>query len=287
MSKYIIQKAIDRKDMSAKALKAMDGKRYGLQPKWDGCHLVVKFHSKGFGCESATGEEVRSCGHIGDALVDSAGSFDLDGYAITGEVWKENTPFPDISGSFRRHAAQPDLKFVVLDIVKLDQHGELNDSRGWEERIRTVALKEHPSLIWVGLRDPRIIPPVKYAEDLKAAGGYDGAILRDVNAPYKVGRCRDGEVIKVKPLLSLDLMCVGHVADIGEKTGRPTVALLVTLGGGKIGKVATGLTHAQQANPGQFSGYIIEVEAMGWTEDGLLREPRFKGVRHDKVAADR
>lgn len=286
MSKYIIQKAIDRKDMTAKALKAMEGKTYGLQPKWDGCHLVVFFNTKDYSLESATGETNLACDHIAQALLDSAGGFDLDGYAVTGEVWKENTPFPDISGSFRRHSPQPDLKFVVLDIVKVDEKGELNDPRPWEDRIRTVMFKEHPSLIWAGLRDPRIISPVKFAEDLKNSGGYDGAILRDIHAPYKVGRCRDAEVIKVKPLLSLDLLCVGHEKAKGTKTGRDTVALLVRLKDGKFGKVATGLNHEQQANPEQFVGKIIQVDSMGWTEDGLLREPRFVAERHDKVTAD-
>lgn len=307
MSAYIIQKAIDRKDMSAKALKALDGRTYGLQPKWDGCHLVIKFHRAelggfqdddmpegssgqalvtGYSLESATGEPNRACEHIALALIQSAGDFDLAGYAVTGEVWVENTPFPDISGAFRRHSPQPHLKFVLLDIVKLDENGGLNDPRPWEDRLRTVMFKEHPSLIWAGLRDPRIISPVQYAEDLKKAGGYDGAILRDIHAPYKVGRCRNGEVIKVKPLLSLDLLCIGASKAVGEKTGRDTVALLVQLKDGIVGKVSTGLNHEEQADPGRFIGKIVQVDSMGWTEDGKLREPRFIGERHDKVKAD-
>jgi ATP-dependent DNA ligase len=33
-------------------------------------------------------------------------------------------------------------------------------------------------------------------------------------------------------------------------------------------------------------GAIVEVEAMGLTPDGKLREPRFKGIRYDKAGAD-
>lgn len=289
---YIIQKAIDRKDMSAKALKALDGRTYGLQPKWDGCHLVIKFGTKDWVLESATGEPNRACDHIASALFDSAGAFDLDGYAVTGEVWVENTPFPEISGAFRRHSPQPNLKFVLLDIVKLDENGELNDPRPWEDRLRTVMFKDHPSLIWAGLRDPRIISPVQYAEDLKKAGGYDGAILRDIHAPYKVGRCRNGEVIKVKPLLSLDLRVLGSRIDRGEKTGKNTASIRVCLArdASVIGFVSTGLKQAEidelAANPDAWNDQIIEVEAMGWTETGQLREPRFKARRFDKVKAD-
>lgn len=34
-------------------------------------------------------------------------------------------------------------------------------------------------------------------------------------------------------------------------------------------------------------GLIVEIEGMGFTADGLIREPRFNGVRHDKLEADR
>ena len=40
------------------------------------------------------------------------------------------------------------------------------------------------------------------------------------------------------------------------------------------------------ADPASIVGKIVEVEAMGYTSDGFLREPRFIRVRDDKEIPD-
>jgi DNA ligase-1 len=44
-----------------------------------------------------------------------------------------------------------------------------------------------------------------------------------------------------------------------------------------------GAVHGTDASP---CGKIVEVECMGITPDGRLREPRFKGIRYDKAGTD-
>jgi ATP-dependent DNA ligase len=291
---YIIQKAIDRKDMSARALKGIEGKDFDVQPKYDGCHMVVFLFPDGtWDCRSATGEEVNSCEHIGEALHSVLEV--TENLAVCGEVWMPGTPFPEISGAFRRHKPQPQLLFAPFDtVLGASPAVPMEDARPYRERSRVLRdpRVKHPSLVrFVGT--PLPAPPWledSYAQSLKDKGGYDGAILHDLNAPYKVGRCRQGEVIKIKPLLEVDVLVVGLKLDKGKKTGKNTAALEVRLKDGKTGYVSTGLTQAEidayTDDPKIPLGWIIAVEAMGWTEDGLLREPRFKGVRHDKVAPD-
>lgn len=291
MADYIIQKAIDRKDMSGKAKKAMDGRAYDLQPKYDGCHMVVKFLATGVECVSATGEPVRSCEHIVAAL---QAVFDVrpgDNLAFCGEVWIPNTPFPEISGAFRRHTPQPQLKFAPFDVVQINAAGQLCDGTGYGMRIRPLqTMPKHPAIVPFH-NSPFVNEPMaeSYASYLKGLGGYDGAVMHDLHAPYKPGRCRDGEVIKVKPLVEVDVEVVGVKLDKGEKTGKNTAALEVRLPAG-TGFVSTGLTQAQvdeiHRTPSAWVGQVVAVEAMGWTEDGKLREPRFKGLRHDKARPD-
>lgn len=282
MADYIIQKAIDTKDMSARALASMAGKRYDMQPKYDGCHLVIMLYPNYFLTKSATGEPVRSCNHIGQWFHDN---FETGKpIAICGEVWKENTEFKDISGSFRRHSAQEGLKFAPFDMVWITD-GVLQDPRPYQERVMDLIDFPFPS---------QIIPFESYpnenveefARKSKAMGGYDGAVLHDLDAPYMVGRCRNAEVVKVKPLIELDLRVIGVEKGIGEKTGKNTGALIVKLKDGQTGKVATGMSQAEVDNIEWFVGLIVAVEAMAWTEDGKLREPRFKGVRLDKIDPD-
>lgn len=53
-----------------------------------------------------------------------------------------------------------------------------------------------------------------------------------------------------------------------------------------VGTVASGLTDEVKENAAQFPqsylGYVCELQAMSWTEDGALRHPRFVRMRYDK-----
>lgn len=53
---------------------------------------------------------------------------------------------------------------------------------------------------------------------------------------------------------------------------------------GKRLGVGSGVPHKLEDVP--KVGDIVEVEAMDLSGDGLLREPRFKGIRFDKLEPD-
>jgi DNA ligase-1 len=125
------------------------------------------------------------------------------------------------------------------------------------------------------------VSAVRYANDLKAKGGYDGAVLKDPDAGYSIGNVRLGQIVKVKPTQSLDLAVTAWAKDKGEKTGRDVYTLYVQYKGKTTG-VGSGVPHDYVP----AVGHIVEVEFMGFTPDGLLREPRFKGVRFDKTQPD-
>jgi DNA ligase-1 len=275
--------------MSAKALKQLDNTGdFVMQPKFDGCHMVVLLQADGCAqAYTATGEHVKSCDHIVKALIDTFGLPTADTF-YCGEVWKFDTPFAEISGAFRRHSPQPDLLFVLYDVVGV-KDSKLHSDEPYRERLKKLSgplyaagLVQCPSFPVEDVED--------YANQLKAMGGYDGAILRKLSATYSVGRCRDAEVVKVKPLVELDLQVIDVKLAKGEKTGKNTAALLVRLAEGRKCFVATGLKQDEIDHitkfPDAWIGKIVAVEAMAWTEDGLLREPRYKGIRHDKAGAD-
>lgn len=276
MSDYTIPKAVDFDNMSQKARASIDWTKGIKQPKLDGCACRIDVTSNIKVAVSATNKVVKSIDHILDALPDGH-------YTLCGEVYAPDKVFQEISGDFRRGSNSPNLRFMVFDGCI---HGEAE--LGYTERMKGLRLGVSGyEVSWIPSWCVDSFENAwDYAKELKkfAADQFDGAIWRNPDAPFECGRSK-GDIIKLKPLLSFDVECVGFEAAVGEKTGRETVALVVSFRGTKQ-KVATGLSHEQQANPAQFVGQIIEVEVMGLTLDNNFREPRFKGVRDDKLSAD-
>jgi ATP-dependent DNA ligase len=277
---YPFPKAVDYEKLTAKALKDFDPTGWLIQPKWDGCAMVVYVNNDQAWAVTASGKPVKSCDHIIKVLQDNCG----DGvYAM--EVWKPATLFQDISGKFRTHSAQPDLVARVFDGWMVDQQGLPYDTRMYfihqdlpfASCVQDCSLMGEPFTTWDKAWE--------LARFWQAQGGYDGCILRNPDAPWVEGRSKR-DLIKLKPLQDYDLCVTGFKADVGEKTGRPTVALGCAWKEGQTQWVATGLTHAEQARPEAFIGRIILVRGMGLTADGFIREPRYAGVREDKLAAD-
>lgn len=283
---FDIQKAIDYRDLSTKVQQRLAGDlhNYVVQPKYDGCH--ARFVFEGGECVavlSSLGNEVKSCQHIADQLTGLV----TDG-TIHGEVWHPSLPFQEVSGMFRRQYPAPVLQFVAFDLTEFPA----GDPRPYNLRTTRLVGQINHSVRAVdqGAAVGDLAALFAAAVDQQQAGRYDGLILRHLHKPYTAGRCRDGEVIKIKPLVSLDLKVVEVFPERGEKTGKNTCALGLQWAKGTVQRVATGLKQAQVdafvADPSQIVGKIVEVEAMGYTSDGFLREPRFVRIRDDKDTPD-
>lgn len=310
MADYIVHKAVELSALSAKNREAIKHRAHVLSPKYDGCHAIFLFDNGVFqAAKSRTNEHVFSMPHIGRDLLDHYPFLQWGKHAIMGEAWIPGREFSDISGIFRRQSPQPELGFVPFDTVRwrydsaedgrpvLGQYFDIcelwHEQRGYLERLRTLIRErnEVPSLVHI----PRFLlldgadawaVAEEEARRLKKLGGYDGAVLADVHGRYVVGAGKGGEFIKVKPLLSVSLKVTGIACDKGERTGKNTMALICDLDG-KAQKVSTGLTQAEVDEYTEFPyniiGRVVEVEAMGYTVTGLLREPRYKGIRHDVI----
>lgn len=287
---YMIQKAVEFDKLSAKFRKENGNVNnlwaYGwlAQPKYDGVMGIALMRGGGGRMLTRTGETVRSCAHILDELVEMACP-NSDGYTLIGELWIPGESFPKISGMVRRHNPEPELCFVVHDILPY----ELETDEPYAQRLTTAQQLFGPCP-WREQGKVLVTESLPYTGDinatafaLKAEGGFDGAMLKDPKAGYKVGLVKNGELVKVKPTLSLDLRVVEMTEAVGEKTGRPVYTITVEYNGVRS-EVGSGMPHELPA--GLVLGAIVEVEAMGVTADGKLREPRFKGVRFDKEQPD-
>lgn len=296
MADYIIQKAteFDKQASAYKKAHTLDELAQSThigQRKYDGCHMVVHTEMPAHAgyAQSRTGELVKSCDHIVQACNAQFGI----GWVIFGEVWKDATKFPDISGAFRRHAAQPDLVYVVYDIVSARAFEEGYDPVAYDERLKHLCLNlrklgiPNSPLREVAYYPPGTYMPQQLANQLVAEGGYDGLIMRDLKAAWRKGTAKDGELIKVKPVMSFDLLVTGVEEGEGKMAGMAGNLVLEYNGKPvRAGGLDYDTRRAWLADPASIIGKIVEVECIGITEDGSLREPRIKGVRYDKLKPD-
>lgn len=283
MPDYSIPKAIDIDNMTARWRCVVEedilARRYLITPKRDGCALHVEMEDGEVRvCVSASGKTVYSVGHIIEELqrvFEHAGRVVLDM-----EVYVEGLPFQEISGMFRRHQPQPRLLAMVFN----GHFGHIGG--GYEGRMSMFGqyLTGKSDLIEVSPPHTPWDLADAWAEavERRDSGGFDGCVLHYKDAPYFTGRAVY-QSIKLKPLVSHDLEVIAVNEAVGEKTGRKTCALVCRWEHGGVQEVATGLSHEQQANAQDFIGKIIEVRGMGYTTAGKIREPRFVGVREDKL----
>lgn len=294
MADVKIMKAVEFDKLPAKFKKqfgdvqALVDAGWWVQPKYDGCFgMAVIRENRQHQMLSRTGEDYTpSCQHILQDLYDAAyRSYDppWNDFVVLGEVWRPSTPFPTISGMFRRRA-ESDLQFVVHDCVSV----QMDTPQPYSERLyglRALVATRNSAYVWVAqtYQSGFIQQPVQdYAAHLVKRGGFDGAIVKDPAAGYTVGLVKRGEIVKVKPTLSLDLECCRVITETGEKTGRDVFKLEVVYRGVKS-MVGSGVPHEYSSD---WLAYPVEVECMGITESGALREPRFKGVRYDKTEVE-
>lgn len=302
----IIQKAVEYDKVSAtlrkqhrRAEDLTDAGNYCWQPKYDGIHCIIDTTN----CCAFTreGTALPSIQHVVDYLSAALGT----GLVFQGEVWMPGVAFKDISGAARRQSLQLHLGVVLYDVHAATAFYEGRDYSPYRVRRGDLA-----RLLAFVSGNPRILLAESYpatpdcrpiggwqlvAQDFVRRGGFDGLILRDLDAPWVAGVARQGELIKVKPSVTLDLRCNGVIQGEGKHAGK-LGALSVSFNGVNS-CVGTGFSDEEREaywkgattrDPDYFNpiGAIVEVEAMCVNPNGTLREPRFKCIRWDKSKAD-
>ena len=112
--------------------------------------------------------------------------------------------------------------------------------------------------------------------------GYEGAMVKTIDAPYRFGRSYD--VMKVKEFHDVDL-CIESIEEgTGRLQGR-TGAVMVDFKGTKV-KVGSGFSDDEREHiwndQDSFIGRVIEVRYQEVTPDGSLRFPTFVCFRNDR-----
>ena len=112
--------------------------------------------------------------------------------------------------------------------------------------------------------------------------GHEGAMVKDLDAPYKFGR--GPEVMKLKAFHDVDLKIERLIEGTGKHSGK-LGSVVVNYQGVEV-QVGSGLSDDLREtiwnDPGSFVGRMIEVRYQEVTPDGSLRFPTFVCFRNDR-----
>jgi DNA ligase-1 len=117
------------------------------------------------------------------------------------------------------------------------------------------------------------------------AGGYEGIMIKDPNAPYECKR--SVAWLKLKPFIEVSLTVVATEEGTGKNVGKMGALVCEGVDDGKAIRVNVGSGFTDEQRDEFWSckvdGHVVEVRADAVTQnqDGTysLRFPRFKGFR--------
>lgn len=284
-------------ELHAHSKKIFRGRTYGslvldgwlVQPKYDG---VFGMFQRGLGMVSRTGKPLVIRPEL-RAELEALPMGPKDW--LIGELWLPRTEFSVISGRARLKTPGPfdQLHFMVHDMVSAEDPGLPYISRhamvaggcglrDCGERVRAVRRDIIP--VQLASRTPAEVEDALRdgfgaMQDANEGFGYDGWMLKDPNASYKIGeRSREGELIKLKYIESVTATVTEVFVTPGARTGRPVYTLAVKYDGGEC-IVGSGVPHDLGDVPAP--GERCEIACLGRYPTGALREPRYVGRRED------
>jgi DNA ligase-1 len=287
---------------SAKHEKKMKGKKQ-IEIKLDGVRVLTIIRGNKVEMFSRNGKQFHNFGHIiaeiEEVIKDYPVPYPL---VLDGEVMSSD--FQDLMKQVHRKDGKQttDAVLHLFDTIPLGnfsngswdkpQSFRSNITKHWVEEHKSV-LKHVQALDWeeVDLSTPE--GEKRFVELNKAAvdGGYEGVMIKDVDAPYECKRTHAW--LKAKPFIEVTL----EVKDVEEGTGRNEGRLgaLVCVGedDGRMVQVNCGSGFSDSDRDSFWSsrssliGQLVEVRADAITknQDGTysLRFPRFKTFRGFEV----
>lgn len=236
---------------------------------------------------SRTGEVFTSMRHI-EAELDKILK-NREGIVYEAAVYSNTLPQSVVSGWVRDTKNQhTELHAACHTLLDLDNFNVPFETswRQLRERIESGSV-DRRIVTFIMQQAVYSIEEAQQFADIVIQHHGEGAVLRNPRAFYQPGK-RNADIIKLKKGVSFDL----KVIDIYEGKGKYTGTLGGLVCQWKDGRTIeiSGMTDAQRhawwSNPEEIIGKVVQVDAMCESSKGLLREPRFKGIRLDKTEGD-
>ena len=284
--------------------------------KWDGIRAVS--YLRHTGAERQVVIRSRG-GHVINEqfpeVVEALYSLDLPNAVLDGEIValdaQGRSSFPILQARASADGrSKPPLAYYVFDLPYLDGH--LLAGRPLRERRRALeaVLPEHPLI----RLSETVAEEGKTFYEAAQSLGVEGIMAKRADSPYQPGK-RTSDWLKLKVKQQLDAVVAGFTKGLGGRAKTFGALLLGAYddqdrlryighcGGGFTDKElrrvhALLLQRVQPTCPFPVlpptnepatwirPDLVVEVEYGGWTTDGLLRFPVYKGLRDDKAARE-
>ena len=283
---------------SAKHEKKMTGKKQ-IEIKLDGVRVITIIQGNKVEMFSRNGKQFHNFGHIIAELEEVIKDYPVPyPLVLDGEVMSAN--FQDLMKQVHRKDGKQttDAVLHLFDTIPLGcfQNGSWDKPQSFRSLITKHWVEEHKDVLqhvqaldWEDVDLDTTEGQARFVELNKAAvqGGYEGVMIKDVDAPYECKRTHAW--LKAKPFIEVTL----EVKEIEEGTGRNEGRLgAFVCEGVDDGKdirvnVGSGFTDANRddywTHRDDIIGNLVEVRADAITQnqDGTysLRFPRFKTFR--------
>jgi len=297
---------------SQKNKKKLTGKKI-LEAKLDGIRVLTVIHNSIVGNRKVTllsrnGKEFKNFPHIVKQLEESSTlfsttEFDEDrytDYVIDGEIISKNFQALMKQAQRKTNVDTTDSVYTIFDVIPLSEF--TRGSWNMPQLKRTLEYLQ-PMQVQVNLECPsvQILSGIEvdldtqeghntmrcYAKDMVDMG-YEGIMIKDVDAPYK---CKRGTAwMKWKPTITVDLKVIAIEEGTGKHAGRMGALVCEGTDSGKFIKVNVGggFTDKQRievwTHQEDTIDQIVEIKAdvITQSQDGgaySLRFPRFKRFR--------
>jgi len=287
---------------SAKHEKKMTGKKQ-IEIKLDGVRVITIIQGNKVEMFSRNGKQFHNFGHIIQELEAVVKEYPVPyPLVLDGEVMSAN--FQDLMKQVHRKDGKQSTDAVlhVFDTIPLGcfQNGVWDKPQSFRSAITKHWVEEHKSVLehvsaldWETVDLDSEEGQTRFVELNKAAvdGGYEGVMIKDVDAPYECKRTHAW--LKAKPFIEVTLEVKEVEEGTGRNEGRLGAFVCEGIDDGKdiCVNVGSGFTDVHRddywTHRSSIIGNLVEVRADAITQnqDGTysLRFPRFKTFRGFEV----
>lgn len=253
--------------------------------KYDGVRCFSFIEDGGIEKVSRNGKPFTHLDHLDKYLSEFFGSRDC---IVDGELYSHTMSFQGIISSVKRsQKSNLEIGYRIYDVIPM---GDLTmpQSQRWallkQVKNKIKAMKEDGYKIIIEIAPYFIIEDMDDVKDLFTRAiekGYEGAIFRNMDAPYHFGH-RSRQLMKYKEFLEEEFEIIGAEEATGRDEGT-AVMVLKTKSGKEFRARPLGTREERRSlliNINQHIGDNGTVKFQEYTDDGIPRFPIFKAVRN-------